>query len=216
MNRFVGSIFVVAICATTFFGQQAPGRAFGPISNPSMAPTPAQNPPAGLVKLFSNLGSKTDTFTSGGWFVSGPNNSGGQYFVAMPFSASSNSTATQVRVAVQYDDAGVNQVNLSIYTDKNGIPGTLIGGPITVKNLSQCCVCCTLTIGKFSPGVPIGANAKYWLVADTPTSGNGSNFLGVWNWVPPAKALVGSNHNGWVSFRADIQEPAGAVYGTVP
>ena len=206
MQKLLAALIALVISATSLFAQQPASKAV----------TPAQEAPAGLVKIFGNLGPKTSAFISGGWFVSGPNYSSGKHFVAMPFTAKANSTVTQVQVAVQYNASGANQVNMSVYTDNGGIPGTVIGGPTTITNLSNCCVCCTLTIGNFSPGVHVVANAKYWLVADTPSSGTGSDFLGVWNWVPPSTTKVGTNHTGWVSFGADIQEPAGAIYGTVP
>lgn len=212
MKHF-GLLICALILSSTLLSAQ---QSVPDTTNASEVRTAAQEAPAGLVLIFGNLGPKTSAFTSGGWFVSGPNYSSGRHFVAMPFSPKANSTVTQVQVAIQYNASGANQVDLSVYTDNAGKPGTLIGGPITITKLSNCCVCCTLTIGAFSPGVHVVAKAKYWLVADTPLSGTGSDFLGVWNWVPPAKTLVGTNHTGWISFPAAIQEPAGAIYGTVP
>jgi len=55
-------------------------------------------------------------------------------------------------------------------------------------------------------------------VADTTSTGTGSDFLGVWAFVPPSKLLVGADlgGGGWFSFQATVEEPAGAVYGTIP
>lgn len=209
------TLFALTLTNDHLFGQQTTAGASAS-SHASQVSTPIQEPPAGLVKIFGNLGPKTSAFTSGGWFVVGPKHSGGRQFVGLPFSPKANSTVTQVQAAVQYNASGANQVNLSVYTDNGGAPGTLIGGPVTITNLSNCCVCCTLTIGSFSPGVHVVAGAKYWLVADTPASGTGSDFLGVWNWTPPTTTRFGLNHTGWVSSGAVLQEPAGALYGTVP
>jgi len=202
--------------AQTIHDSGSPG-VYMPAANSSQIRTPAQDAPAGLVTIFSNLGPKTNAFTSGGWFVLGPNFSGGKQSVGLPFSPKLNSHVTQVQVAIQYNASGANQVNLSVYSDHAGLPGTLVGGPITITHLSNCCVCCTLTIGNFSPAVPLVGGTKYWLVADTPSSGTGSDFKGVWNWIPPSATMkVGLNHSGWTSFGANIQEPAGGIFGTVP
>lgn len=216
MKKSLMWVGMIALSSASLFAQEHLS-ASDPEPNRYEANTPAQEAPAGLVKIFSNLGPAKSAFVSGGWFVAGPTYSGGQHFIAMPFTAKSNSTVTQVQVAVQYDGSGANQIALSIYTDIKGAPGTLIDGPVTVTGLSACCKCCTLTVGTFSKGVSVLKGKQYWVVADTPKSGMGSDFLGVWNWVPPAKTLVGFNQSSsWSAAPASIQEPAGAVYGTIP
>jgi hypothetical protein len=72
----------------------------------------------------------------GGTPVDGPDAAYPQFLVAMPFTPKVNAFVTQVRVAIQYNSEGANQVNLSLYRGSGGIPKTLIAGPITVQNLA--------------------------------------------------------------------------------
>jgi hypothetical protein len=201
--------------SATLFAQNA--KTITTPRNQSKVVTPTPEVPLTLKKIFSNLGPKSAAFSSSAWFENGPNSVSGQQFIAMPFKPKSASTVTQVQVAVEYNGSGANQINLSVYSDNAGAPGTLIGGPVTVTNLPTYFSCCALTIGNFSPAVSVLAGTQYWVVADTPLSGLGSDFEGVWAFVPPAKTPVGANTTGtWFSFAAAIQEPAGAVYGTIP
>lgn len=112
-----------------------------------------------------------------------------------------------MRAAAEYS-CGANQVNLSLYSDHSGAPGTLLAGPVTATNLPIYFSCCKLAVANFSTGVSVTAGTQYWVVADTPSSGTGSDFNGVWEWVGPSKSTVGvSNGGGWGWFQAAIQEP---------
>jgi hypothetical protein len=178
---------------------------------------PAQDAPAHLQKIFSNLGPPTSAYVGSGFTLSGPLSAlGYKTFMAIAFSSAANAHVREVRAAVQYSGSGANQVNLSLYSDNGGVPGTLMAGPVTVTNLPSFFTCCTLAVAKF-PAVPITAGVRYWVVADTPLTGAGSDFEGVWALVPPLKSLVSvDGFFGWYSSPASIQEPAGSVYGTIP
>jgi hypothetical protein len=179
----------------------------------------AQEEPATLTKIFSNLGPATSAYSNEAYGVTGPNSSyGSSAFVAMAFTPKANSHVSQVRAALQYNASGANQVNLSLYSDASGIPGVLLAGPVTVTNLPALGTCCTLAIANFH-AVAVTAGTQYWVVADTPGTGTGSDFDGGWAFVPPSKNLivgVDIKSGGWYSFPAVISEPAGAAYGTVP
>jgi hypothetical protein len=178
-------------------------------------------PPAGLQKLFSNLGTKWPYYNGiEGWALEGPNAEIPES-VAMPFSSAVDAHVTQVRIPIMYV-AGTNQVNISLYSGPSGAKGTpkaLIAGPVTVTNLPAYGTCCMLTVVKFSP-TPIVAGAQYWVVADTPNSGSGSDFDGAWDWVPPEPPPADSFSNPpgtpWFPGRKDIAAAAGEVFGTVP
>jgi hypothetical protein len=175
--------------------------------------------PADLKVIYSNLGAKGDVYKdTEGWEIDGFNSFGGTtsaFGVALPFTPKSDSHVSQVRVAVQYYGSGANQVNLSIYSDSGGIPGTILAGPVTVKNLPDSGTCCTLAPASFTP-VSVTAGTQYWVVADTPVSGEGSDFVGVWDWVSKIEIFGGTNGtSGWVASDA-ITLPAGEVLGTVP
>jgi hypothetical protein len=179
----------------------------------------AQTAAASLKVIYSNLGTATDLYNdTQGWEVDGFNSDGGvsdAFGVALPFTPKSDSHVSQVRVAVQYYGSGANQVNLSIYSDNNGIPGTLLAGPVTVKNLPDSGTCCTLAVASFTP-LAVTGGTQYWVVADAPVSGEGSDFAGVWDWVSKKLIFGGTNGNsGWVASNA-ITLPAGEVRGTIP
>jgi hypothetical protein len=135
----------------------------------------------------------------------------------MPFKPKANSHASQLRAAIQYNGSGANQVNLSLYSDVSGAPGVLLAGPVTAKNMPTYYTCCKTAIVNI-PSVALTAGVQYWVVADTPATGTGSDFDGVWDFVPASKILVGAAEAGgaWFSFAAGLNEPAGAVYGTTP
>jgi hypothetical protein len=188
------------------------------ITEKSAVHVPPQEVAAGLKKIYSNLGkSKIDLYIDYyGWGLAGPGSNGGYpIFIAMPFTPKSDSHVSQVQVAVQYQ-GGANQVNLSIYADSSGIPGTLLAGPVTVTNLPEVGTCCTLAVASFSP-VPVTGGTQYWLVADTPATGTGSDFLGSWDMVVQGKIppLGAYNRSGWFAAPA-LDEPAGEVLGTIP
>jgi hypothetical protein len=177
---------------------------------------PPQETPAGLKKIYSNLGkSKTYLYVdTGGWAEAGPNSSAGfTQFVGMPFTPKSSSHVSQVGVAVEYI-SGANQVNLSIYGDAGGIPGTLLAGPVTVTNLPSFGTCCALAAADF-PSVPVTGAAQYWIVADTPLTGTGSDFNGAWDMVVTVVPQGFDNGSGWYGANG-LQEAAGEVLGTIP
>jgi hypothetical protein len=134
----------------------------------------------------------------------------------MPFTPKSNSTVEAVEAAIQYS-SGTNQINLSLYSDASGAPGTLLAGPFTVKNVPTFYTCCKLATASVKPSLSVIAATQYWLVADTPAAGTGSDFEGAWAFVPPSKLSVGVNEgSSWFSFPADVEAPAGAIYGSIP
>jgi hypothetical protein len=102
----------------------------------------------------------------------------------MAFTSQTNATVTQVRAAIQY----------------NG------------SNLPTFYTCCTLAVANFPHGgVPVTAGTQYWVVADTPLSGTGSDFYGVWALAPSGNGVAADVGTGWFAFLAG--QPAGAVYG---
>jgi hypothetical protein len=213
-------VWFFALCNLALLAQSGQGPRIVHTKEKSAIHVPPQAAPAGLKKIFSNLGTKTNLyFDIGGWLISGPNSTNGFYpSIALPFTPKSNSHVSQARAAVQYFFSGANQVNLSIYGDSGGIPGTLLAGPVTVTNLPDSGTCCTLAIASFTP-VAVTGGSRYWLVADTPASGKGSDFQGVWDTVAtpviPMAAYSDFENEGWLAFNADKQ-PAGEVLGTIP
>jgi hypothetical protein len=205
-------VFAIGLLFGLRMGAQQGGL---PPGTPVRFVGPAQAVPDSLEKIFSNLGPSTQAYSSGGWWVAGPTNTAGftpQQFVALPFTPKADSHVKQVRVAVQYYGPGANQVDLSLYSDSNGGPGSLLAGPVTVTNLTQYPACCTLTVANFEPKVAVTGGQQYWVVANTPSSGAGSDFFGVWC-VTVAPTVGIDTGSGWGAYH---EAAAGAVYGTIP
>ncbi len=105
-------------------------------------------------------------------------------------------------------------MNLSIYGDTNGAPGTLLTGQVTITNLSSAGTCCHLAVANFSP-LAVTAGTRYWVVADTPLTGTGSDFSGIWNIVVKTIPMGTDGGGGWQPTNADVLA-AGEVLGTIP
>jgi hypothetical protein len=175
---------------------------------------PPQNHAAELTKIYSNLATPTDLYDDeNGWGIEGPALTGFPIFGAIPFTPKLNSHVVEVGAAVHYF-SGANQINLSIYTDAGGVPGTLLAGPITVANLPVEGTCCALAIARF-PSVAVAGGTRYWVVVDTPLTGTGSDFNGGWSMVAKIVPIAFNDGSAWFPSTAN-DLPAGAVYGTVP
>lgn len=219
MKRTPLLVSLLTLCSLNLSAQTAKGARVVHTQERSSNHVSWQDIPESLTTIYNNLGTKTNAYLdTDGWSITGFNSFGGSgsaFSVALPFTPKSNSHVSQVRVAVQYDGLGANQVNLSIYGDAAGIPGTLLAGPVTVTNLSVFGTCCTLAIANFTP-VAVTAGSQYWVVAGAPLSGQGSDFVGVWDWVSKQIIFGGTNGvNGWSAINVDGL-PAGKVLGTVP
>jgi len=177
---------------------------------------PPQEAPESLRKIFSNLGkSGSDAYVAHqGWVVSGPHSGETQEFIGMRFIPKFDSHVSQLRAAVQYAGFGANRVNLSLYADLNGSPGTLLAGPVTITNLQPFGTCCTLAIANFAP-VAVTGGTPYWVVADTPLNGTGSDFAGAWDFVVPVIPQAFNGGNGWF-LQDENRSVAGDVRGTIP
>lgn len=177
---------------------------------------PAQHFPSTLTRIYNNLGTKTDLYYDGsGWAINGPNGPYQIAFFALPFTPKSDSHVLEVGAALQYI-SGANQVDLSIYADSAGVPGAMLAGPVTVVNLPSAGTCCSLAVGRF-PSVAVSSGTQYWVVADTPLTGTGSDFEGVWDFVAkPTYPLAADTGYGWYGWTDLTSVPAGEVIGTVP
>jgi hypothetical protein len=181
---------------------------------------PPQEIPQGLTTIYSSLGTDPKNLYDyiDTWLVCGPNSPVGLAdFIAMPFTPQSDSHVSELETAVLYYGVGADQVNLSIHVDSKGKPGKLLAGPVTVTNVPPAFSCCQLAVADFSSPVSVKGGTQYWIVADTPTKGQGSDFFGEWaGAVSPVLMMAGdAAGTGWVAFNGNGL-PAGAVLGTVP
>jgi hypothetical protein len=219
VKKILKLVCPLALCSMALLAQTQ--KSFRVIRGTDTSPAlhvPAANASPTLKVIYSNLGKvKTNLYADNyGYAISGPeSNTGEMQFVGMPFTPTSDSHVLQVRVAVEYGGSGANQVYLSLYTDSGGVPGELIAGPVTVKNLPSFLTCCTLAIADF-PSVAVPAGMQYWVVANTPLSGTGSDFYGGWDFVPLVIPQAADDGSGWYAIGGFTEEAAGEVLGTIP
>lgn len=207
---------LLALCNVTLSAQtERPLKVFHNVVGKSVPNVPPQEVPAGLKTIYTNLGKGNDAYSAtNGWLVAGPN-SGFQEFGGMPFTPKSDAHVSEVRAGLQWG-GGANQVNLSLYVDADGAPGSLLAGPVTVTSLPDFNTCCPLAIADFTP-IAVTAGTKYWVVADTPLGGTGSDFFGSWECVAKTGVEWAQDFHGqgWNLTPSDDLF-AGAVLGTIP
>ena len=219
MKKTLLFVCLLALCNLTMYGQTEGrpriGHTVVHTKEKSATHVPPQKAPAGLKKIYSNLGTSVDLYDDlAGWTIEGPNVNGFSIFGAIPFTPKSNSHVFQVGAAVHYFN-GDNQVNISIYTDANGVPGALLAGPVTVTNVPEAGTCCTLAVANFAP-LAVAGGTQYWVVVDTPLTGTGSDFAGEWDMVAGIVPIsFNDDGDGWAADTAN-DLPAGAVLGTTP
>jgi hypothetical protein len=210
-------VCLLILCSLTLLAQiRTAPRVVNTKESPAIH-VPPQEAPASFRKIYSNLGtSQTNLYLDHkGWLVLGPHSvDQPQEFIGLHFVPKFDSHVLQVRAALQYVGFGANQANLSLYGDSNGSPGTLLAGPVTVTNLPRFGTCCILAVANFAP-VAVTGGTTYWVVADTPLTGQGSDFTGVWNFVVAVFPLAFDNGSGWFIYDVD-QQVAGDVRGTIP
>jgi hypothetical protein len=223
MKRNLLFACLVTLCNLTLFGQTEQHPRILHTAEQLTTDTLPQAPPPNLEVIHSNLGSKGHLYNPyGNLGVIGPACPLGDpaSFIGMPFTPKSDSHVQAVRVPVQYmPHTGGNQVNLSIYSDSGGKPGSLLAGPTTVTNLPPwSLICCTLATATFTP-LAVTGRVRYWVVADTPLSGIGSDLCGLWFFVVrlPVPIAINNKGTGWSIYPSGgLPELAGEVLGTIP
>ena len=125
-TRILLCLTVLTLACGALFAedQRLPDRA---ITVRSRGHPPNVRNDAGLKTIYSNLGSKTDTYDdTNGWSVNGPKCSvctQAPEWIAMPFTPKANATVTQIQIALQYNNSGTNGFNLVLAADSAGLPG---------------------------------------------------------------------------------------------
>ena len=215
MNKPTKIVLAIAFCTTSLLAQ----RVVHPSDRNEFPFAGTDSAPPTLQKIYSNLGTGTDVYVGSGFLLTGPNSAAkAVQYLSIPFTPNSNSTVEVLSAAIQYS-SGANQINLSLYSDSAGTPGTLLAGPFIVKNVPTYYTCCKLATAVVKPSLSVTGGTQYWLIADTPPAGTGSDFQGAWSFVPPLKSTNAfnlGNGEGWFPQADSIEEPAGAIYGTVP
>jgi hypothetical protein len=141
-------------------------------THPAARVTPAASPDTTLTVIAGNLSKYPNGvyFCCYGFTISGPTSFlGTAYWIAIPFTPTSNYTVNQLRASVAWGQSGTEGVTLSLNADANGLPGSVLFGR-NLTSLGDFGACCTLAIASDSAGVPITAGTQYWVVASTSAS----------------------------------------------
>src|ERR1700720_2532269 len=130
---------------------------------------PPQHDPHTTV-IFSNIGvkyPKGEYFCCFGDTISGPDSIiGSQNWVAAQFGSLDDVKVTEIDVAAEWA-AGTNEIAISLYTDNNGIPGTLLK-KFRATGLQGVSGCCAFAVGKDKSGIAIKGGRPYWIAVTTP------------------------------------------------
>ena len=126
--------------------------------------TPARPHAAGLVTIYSNLGTGTNVYNGlAGTGVLGRDVPGQPRpeWLAFAFTPTAEHTVTQIQVGVTYS-SGTNEVVMSLNADNGGLPGAALQ-EWHFQNLPAFGTCCTLQTAT-SAGIPVHQGKQYWLV----------------------------------------------------
>jgi hypothetical protein len=163
---------------------------------------------ASLVTIFSNLASQYpngEYWCCTGYNIMGPNSGVGEQWIGAAFTPSGNHTATQITVAVGFSQGTTNGAVVSLYRDKNGVPGKVLKS-WTVSSLPSFGTCCTLAVVSDSVGVSLTGGKQYWVVVKTDNTEmdtvDGWNVDDTDQVNPATLAVFPGNNNHWNSFTA--------------
>ncbi len=142
---------------------------------------PAAHPAAGLVTIYSNLGTGTNVYNGiAGTGILGLHVPNMLYpeWLADSFVPTADHVVTQIQVGVTWVQ-GPNGVILSLAADNpSGGPGQPLKS-WRLPNLPVFGTCCTLQTVTLTTPIPVTAGATYWIVLRTPDA-NQSTWA-VWN-----------------------------------
>ena len=179
----------------------------------SQTVAPARRPSAGLVTIFSNLGTGNNVYNgSVGSGILGQNvpNQLFPEWLASGFTPIADHLVTQIQVGVTYVE-GPNGVILSLNDDNKGVPGQPLKS-WRLPNLPAFGTCCTLQTVTLNTGIAVTHGKQYWIVLQTPARNQGT--WAVWNdnfnfLQGPTSNNIGS---GWVVGGTQTQGAYG-VFG---
>jgi hypothetical protein len=134
--------------------------------------------------IFNDLGPRAvypPYAAGGGLYVAGDQAAIGiELWQAVPFTPKVATHAITLAAAIGYQ-SGAKKVNLGIYSDNEGLVGTLLpGGQGSTTDIPTLGVCCDLArVTLTGQGVALTAGTQYWLVA-SPDDVAAPTFQGLW------------------------------------
>jgi hypothetical protein len=185
-------------------------RTLSPVSaEEQLSKLPETSAATARVMIFSNLNSDfSQPYIPGiGLLVVGNDVSGyGETWEALPFIPKADVQATRLKAAVGHDLGYATIMDLAIYSDSGGLPGTpLPGGQGTAANIPFSGDCCDFATARL-PGVALSRGVRYWLVASP--NAQAENFMGLWQistnciWavLKPEESTLWTGYNGeWMA-----------------
>jgi hypothetical protein len=208
MKRALGCLFVLTL-AVGMVWAEGPQK-----SQTKDSGVRITEPPSSLKLIFSNLGpTAADAYYDAeGYNVDGPDNSSGlgEQWIAVPFTPRADAHVEELQAAIGYI-SGTELVEIALYSDNSGSPGTLLASGETKKmgDFGTCCELASVAI----TSTAVTAGTQYWIVGQSDDT-NGPSFYGAWMSVNgtvsfnPAEA-------GWTDFNGSTV-PAAAARGTIP
>jgi len=131
--------------------------------------TPAPQDQEVLTPIASNLSAyPTGTYFSvfGNTIDQGVNGFPFQIWQGNAFTPTANATVTELQAGVGDLNAGYGSIELSLYADNNGVPGSVIKS-FRVENVQPYGDCCGLATAHDRGGIPVTAGTQYWFVVST-------------------------------------------------
>src|ERR1039458_6317596 len=143
-----GLLCLFVMCSTSLFAQDS-RHVPRAVHTVEKSPTHMRAVPHPTPTRFSSTrGPPANAYNDAfGFLVAGPGSEFGQEFIGLAFTPKADSTVTVIQAALLFLDQGngaPNQINVSLYSDAVGVPGSIISGPHTVKNLADAGTCCAL------------------------------------------------------------------------
>jgi hypothetical protein len=199
----VGTLLCLAVLTATFALPAAAAGHPSRLVHTKKGPVTRFVQPEALYKIYNNLtNDPTNLYNCcSGYIISGVDSVFGySYAEAQAFTPKHNAKITEVETGMSYYGYGANQVDISVYSDNAGTPGTLLatGTATNLQTFGSCCALATVTV---SPALLVMKGTQYWIVGDTPTSGTGSDSIDVWN-AALGGPTVGYDYDntGWYSY----------------
>ncbi|HEY5048523.1 MAG TPA: choice-of-anchor R domain-containing protein [Rhizomicrobium sp.] len=152
--------------------------------------------------IFSNIGFDYPNglyFCCYGGTVSGPSSQlGSESWEAAAFTPTATGKVTELEIGVGYV-SGTNSVNVGLYSDASGVPGTALASA-DVTGLGTFGSCCMTAILK--KRVAVTAGTQYWVVLSTDSTN--TNVWAAWNFnstdqIDPVTEAYNSG-TGWASY----------------
>jgi len=211
LKRVVGSLLFSTLACGMLSAQNSGLKVAHTVRQAAV--TPAQETPATLQTIYTDFGPTTTDYYNDttGYYVLGPDNTVGdtQQAIGLPFTPKADAHVTQLQAAIGYI-SGTSAVDIGLYSDASGTPGTLLaaGHSTTIPDFGACCTVVSVNI----VSTAVTAGTQYWIVASSDT--HGPDFGGVWQASNLYNIAGNESDSGWFTFSANV--PAGAAKGTVP